>query len=76
MWEPRENSAVRGIAFLDPDPNADPKTGIAVDGVPLTRNAGILNDAFDHERVEILRARRARTIDMVGPAQSASSPSD
>lgn len=47
--------AIRGIAFLDPDPNADPKTGIAVDGVPLTRNAGILNDAFDIERVEILR---------------------
>lgn len=47
--------AIRGIAFLDPDPNADPKTGIAVDGVPLTRNAGILNDAFDLERVEILR---------------------
>ena len=47
--------AIRGIAFLDPDPNADPKTGISVDGVPLTRNAGILNDAFDIERVEILR---------------------
>ena len=47
--------AIRGIAFLDPDPNADPKTGISIDGVPLTRNAGILNDAFDIERVEILR---------------------
>ena len=47
--------AVRGIAFLDPDPNADPKTGISVDGVPLTRNAGVLNDAFDIERIEILR---------------------
>ena len=47
--------AVRGIAFLDPDPNADPKTGISLDGVSLTRNAGILNDAFDLERVEILR---------------------
>lgn len=47
--------AIRGMAFLDPDPNADPKTGFALDGVPLTRNAGILNDAFDIERVEILR---------------------
>ena len=47
--------AVRGISFLDPDPNADPKTGISVDGVPLTRNAGVLNDAFDIERIEILR---------------------
>ena len=38
---------MRGIAFLDPDPNADPKTGIAVDGVPLTRNAGIFVTRVD-----------------------------
>lgn len=47
--------AIRGIAFADPDPNAEPKTGISLDGAFLARNNGILLDAFDIERVEVLR---------------------
>ena len=46
---------VRGINFTDPDPNADPKTGLSLDGVFLTRNNGVLLDTFDLERVEVLR---------------------
>ena len=46
---------IRGINFTDPDPNADPKTGVSLDGVPLTRNNGVLMDMFDIESVEILR---------------------
>jgi iron complex outermembrane receptor protein len=47
--------AIRGIAFSDPDPNAEPKTGISLDGAFLARNNGVLLDAFDIERVEVLR---------------------
>lgn len=46
---------IRGMNFTDPDPNADPKTGVSLDGVFLTRNNGILMDMFDIERIEILR---------------------
>ena len=46
---------IRGINFTDPDPNADPKTGVSLDGVPLTRNNGLLMDMFDIESVEVLR---------------------
>ncbi len=46
---------IRGINFTDPDPNADPKTGVSLDGVFLTRNNGVLMDTFDIERVEVLR---------------------
>ena len=46
---------IRGINFTDPDPNADPKTGVSLDGVFLTRNNGVLMDMFDIERVEVLR---------------------
>jgi len=49
------NVSIRGITFADPDPNADPKTGFALDGVYFTRNSGVLSDSFDIERVEILR---------------------
>ena len=47
--------SIRGITFGDPDPNADPKTGFALDGVYYSRNSGVLSDSFDIERVEILR---------------------
>lgn len=47
--------AIRGIAFADPDPSAEPKTGISLDGAYLARNNGILLDSFDIERVEVLR---------------------
>ncbi|MBX3706725.1 MAG: TonB-dependent receptor [Pseudomonadales bacterium] len=47
--------SIRGISFSDPDPNADPKTGVALDGAFLARNNGVLLDMFDIERVEILR---------------------
>ena len=46
---------IRGINFTDPDPNADPKTGVSLDGVPLTRNNGVLMDMFDIESIEVLR---------------------
>ena len=46
---------IRGINFTDPDPNADPKTGVSLDGVPLTRNNGVLMDTFDIDQVEVLR---------------------
>ncbi len=46
---------IRGMNFTDPDPNADPKTGVSLDGVFLTRNNGVLMDMFDIERIEILR---------------------
>ncbi len=46
---------IRGINFTDPDPNADPKTGVSLDGVFLTRNNGVLMDMYDIERVEVLR---------------------
>ena len=46
---------IRGINFTDPDPNADPKTGVSLDGVPLARNNGLLMDMFDIDQVEILR---------------------
>ena len=46
---------IRGINFTDPDPNADPKTGVSLDGVPLTRNNGLLMDTFDIDQVEVLR---------------------
>ena len=47
--------SVRGIAFGDPDANADSKTGVMVDGVVRTRTMGLLTNAFDIERIEILR---------------------
>ena len=47
--------SIRGIAFGDPDANADSKTGVMVDGVVRTRTLGLLTNAFDIERIEILR---------------------
>ncbi len=47
--------SIRGISFADPDPSAETKTGLALDGVFLGRNNGILMDSFDIERVEVLR---------------------
>ena len=46
---------IRGIAFGDPDANAESKTGVMVDGVPRTRTMGLLTNAFDIERIEVLR---------------------
>lgn len=46
---------VRGIAFGDPDANADSKTGVMVDGAVRTRTLGMMTNAFDIERIEILR---------------------
>ena len=47
--------SIRGIAFGDPDANAESKTGVMVDGVPRTRTMGLLTNAFDVERIEVLR---------------------
>lgn len=47
--------SIRGIAFGDPDANADSKTGVMVDGVTRTRTMGLMTNAFDVERIEILR---------------------
>ena len=47
--------SIRGIAFGDPDANADSKTGVMVDGVARTRTLGLMTNAFDIERIEILR---------------------
>ena len=47
--------SIRGIAFGDPDANAESKTGVMVDGVPRTRTMGLMTNAFDVERIEILR---------------------
>ena len=47
--------SIRGVAFGDPDANAESKTGVMVDGVVRTRTLGLLTNAFDVERIEILR---------------------
>ena len=47
--------SIRGIAFGDPDANAESKTGVMVDGVPRTRTLGLLTNTFDVEQIEILR---------------------
>ncbi|MYE83148.1 MAG: Plug domain-containing protein [Gammaproteobacteria bacterium] len=57
---------IRGINFTDPDPNADPKTGVSLDGVPLTRNNGLLMDMFDIESVEVLRGPGELFVHRVG----------
>ncbi len=46
---------VRGIGQVDSNPAADPGVGIYIDGVYLARIQGASVDAFDLDRVEVLR---------------------
>lgn len=52
---------IRGIGQSDPTWGADPGVGIYLDDVYIARPQGALLDVFDVSRIEVLRARRARS---------------
>ncbi len=47
--------SIRGISFEDIEKSFDPAVGVVVDGVFIGTNTGQLLDAFDLERLEVLR---------------------
>lgn len=47
--------SIRGISFEDIEKSFDPAVGVVVDGVFVGTNTGQLLDAFDVERLEVLR---------------------
>ncbi|MFN3232907.1 MAG: TonB-dependent receptor [Alphaproteobacteria bacterium] len=49
------SASIRGISFADLEKTFEPSVGVAVDGVFLGSNSGVLIDMFDIESIEILR---------------------
>ena len=47
--------SLRGISNQDVEKHLEPGVGLVIDGVPLGFTAGALLDAFDIERIEVLR---------------------
>ena len=47
--------SLRGISIQDVLPSVEPGIGITLDGVPIAFQRGALIDAFDVQRVEVLR---------------------
>ena len=48
-------AVIRGVGFSDPEKSFEPVVGLSIDGVFLASNTGAAIDAFDLERVEVLR---------------------
>ena len=49
------NFTIRGLGINSSIPSIDPTVGVFVDGIYMGISAGVINDFFDMEGVEILR---------------------
>ncbi|MEN3949939.1 TonB-dependent receptor [Iodidimonas sp. SYSU 1G8] len=49
------SASIRGVSFSDLEKSFEPAVGVAIDGVFMGSNSGVLIDMFDIEQVEILR---------------------
>ena len=61
-------AVIRGVGFSDPEKSFEPVVGLSIDGVFLASNTGAAIDAFDLERVEVLRGPQGTCLLYTSPS--------